>query len=257
MRTMKIRRTSSRSPLCLLLAITISCRTIFSSRARTSGRSSIWMCGGVLSLLLWVASMNSAQRASLSTAALSSDASLLHCGCFALCLDTELKLSGEGFIFIGGWEGSYCIPTETAREVRSMTLVFTRTLVVLLLVAVLVYVPMLALWDSGAGYRCRSRRRRRRRGRKVQWLCLRKWYQGLVTIVPFACSLAAAAYINEGASKAANQVVGNVMYISSPLRKPGFGTRFEGLIAGVVVMELLVFGYFGMWEDGGREGWWE
>ena len=154
-------------------------------------------------------------------------------------MDERLRLRGEGFI-----GGEYDVPTEPTLNVRGMTPVGTRTPFGLLLASLLVYILVLGLW---CGRHVSARFPWGVIARRV----LQRKVLAMLMLVPFGCSLAAAAYINEGASKAAEQIKGDRIYISSPLSRPSFGTKFEGLVAGVVVMELVAFVCFGMhgWID--------
>lgn len=60
---------------------------------------------------------------------------------------------------------------------------------------------------------------------------------GLVIMI--TCSLSAAVYINLTASKAVAQLKRNTIYVSGGRKDTRVGSKFQGLIAGVVVTQVL------------------
>ncbi|KAH7126793.1 hypothetical protein B0J11DRAFT_286550 [Dendryphion nanum] len=137
-------------------------------------------------------------------------------------MDETLYLKGQGF------NRSYNVPTEPTQYIRAMTPLTLRVPIVLLIVGMSLAFPLLVIW---AWERCTSNRHNR--AKTIQRISI------LATLVTmFACFLAAGVYLQITASKACEQVRGNTTYVSGRQWEASFSGKFQGMMAGVVVLQL-------------------
>lgn len=153
-------------------------------------------------------------------------------------LTNALMTMDETLALEGRWHlnGNYSVPTEPVQHVREMTPVTTSTPFILIVVSMSLALPVFVIWFWE---RCALNRHKRVKTVQRRWMLF-------VLLTMAACLVAAASYIDSTVSKAAAQLAGNTTYISSAHRKPRFGSKFQGLIAGAAIMQILTLVSFGL-----------
>jgi hypothetical protein len=120
-------------------------------------------------------------------------------------------------------------------QLKRMTPIATMAPFVLLVVGMVAALPILLTW---LGERRESTKQKNVKLMKRRWMFL-------IFSVMFLCWLTAAAYIAAAARQAVSQLNLNVMSINTPGIKASFGGKFQALLAGAIICQVVSMTSYG------------